>query len=373
LCRDEEEPMRIAGFDLRLVTIPYAEPVEWAKVTERELRFLVLRLQTDEGLYGLAEVKTNPTWSGHSLAMTAQALREIYEPLLVGLDPLASEQVWAAIDRIPGWSPPKVLLDVALTDLASRQAGLPLWKFLGGWTDEVAVSGLLTRGPYERRLEEAQGLIERFGLRAFKVKIGKDPAADVEFVRQLRAGLGPDVLLRVDANSTYTPRQALRVAEALAELDVTLFEDPCPLGAAATRAEVFQRSAVPVLVDAEVTSLAAARQLIAEGARAMSIKVRRMGYRWGERIRQLGEDEAITTAVGLTTEGSLGALMSLHFHGAYRIFQATPSEELWFATLADDVVDERPLVRDGKVKLPARPGLGAELDPAALERLSVAV
>jgi L-alanine-DL-glutamate epimerase-like enolase superfamily enzyme len=305
--------------------------------------------------------------------MTAQALREIYEPLLVGLDPLASERVWAEIERIPGWSPAKVLLDVALTDLAARQAGLPLWKHLGGWTDEVAVSGLLTRGPYERRLAEAEEAIGRFGLRAFKVKIGKDPDGDVAFVRRLREGLGSRVLLRVDANSTYTPRQALRVAEALAELDVTLFEDPCPLGSAATRAELFRRSAVPVLVDSEVTSLEAVRQLVAEGAPAISVKVRRMGYRWGERIRQLCEDEAVTTVVGLTTEGSLGALMSLHFHGAHRHLQPIPSEELWFATLPDDIVVERPTIRDGRVKLPEGPGLGLELDPAALKRLSVAV
>src|SRR5438132_498484 len=127
--------MRITQFELRVLELPYKAPVRWRSVAESSGQYLLLRICTDEGAFGIAEVTDKPTWSGSTPRLTAQALRDIYEPLLTGIDPLAPERVWDALSRIGEWNSAKTAIDVALTDLAARCAGLPMWKFLGGWTD----------------------------------------------------------------------------------------------------------------------------------------------------------------------------------------------------------------------------------------------
>lgn len=362
--------MLITKLDLRLVRLPYKEPIHWASSSESAAECLLLTLHTDDGLYGMAEVSDKPTWTGATVHATAQVLHEIYEPLLIGQNPLATERIWVVLDKIPGWGSAKTLIDVALTDLAARHAGLPLWMYLGGWTDEVPVSWLATRGPYEQRLAEIRGAIERHGFTALKVKIGTDPEGDVAFLRRLREGLGASIAIAVDANSSYSPRQAVRVGEALAELDVSLYEDPCPLPLGERTSDILRRSPVPILVDKLAGSLEQAKALVSAGAAAVALKLPRTGYRWSERIRQVCEEAGVQTAVGLSTESGLGSLMALHLHGAHKHFQSIPAENSFFLHMQDDILTEPLTIKQGKVRLPSGPGLGVELDERVLERLS---
>ncbi len=362
--------MKITRFDLRLVRVPYRAPIDWASVSEDAGEYLLLRVCTDEGLSGLAEAADKPTWSGSTARLTAHTLRELYEPLVVGKDPLAPERIWAALDRVGGWTTAKSLLDVALADLAARHAGLPLWKHLGGWTDTTQVAWLVPRGPADRRLAETEQAVAQHGFTALKVKIGTDPAADVRLVRRLHETFGAGMHLAVDANSGYTRHEALKVAAGLAEHDVVLFEDPCPLPPGPLTTELLRQFPVPILVDKQARGFPQVQALVAAGAPAVAIKLTRTGYRWAERTRQLCEDAGVLVAVGLNAETGLGSLMSLHFHAAHRHLQEVPSENSFFLLLREDVLAEPLRIVGGRITLPSAPGLGAELDERALERLS---
>ena len=137
--------MKITRFDIRLVSIPLPEVVRWSNVSEAANELLTLRIETDDGVFGLAQKKIHPVWAGMTSRMVAQELNEVYGPMLRGLDPLRTEQIWAQIDRVVGWSATKALLDIALHDVAARAAGLPMWKYLGGWNNEVEVFGFNSR------------------------------------------------------------------------------------------------------------------------------------------------------------------------------------------------------------------------------------
>jgi L-alanine-DL-glutamate epimerase-like enolase superfamily enzyme len=362
--------MKITHFDLRLVRLPYRAPIDWQSVSEDHGEYLLLRVCTDDGLYGLAETADKPTWSGTTSQLTARALREMYEPLVVGKDPLAPERIWTAVDRIPGWTTAKSVLDVALRDLAARHAGLPLWKHLGGWTDSVPVAWLVPRGPADRRLAETEAAIAEYGFTALKVKIGTDPQGDVRLVRRLRETFGPDLEIAVDANSSYTRDQAPRVAQGLAEQDVTLFEDPCPLPPGRLTTELLRHFPVPILVDKQARGFPQVQALVAAGAPALAVKLTRTGYRWAERTLQLCEEAGVLVAVGINAETGLGSLMSLHFHGAHRHLQRVPAENSFFLQLREDVLAEPLRVVGGRITLPSGPGLGGELDERVLERYS---
>lgn len=361
--------MEIAGFDIRLIVSPLAREVAWAGgVSETANEMLTLRIETDGGLFGLAQKKIHPAWSGMSLAMAARELREVLLPLLKGMDPLRPECIWAKIDALSGWSPARVLIDIALTDLAARAAGLPVWKYLGGWSDTVELLGFNARGESKARLATIAAEIERFGYRGYKIKIGTDADKDIGFLRMVRAEF-PGLRIRVDANSGYDLETALRVSRHLADLGVEDFEDPCLLTGKSVRRALQRKSAVPVVVDNIIDSVRAAREVLEEGTLRMALKVSRLGYRRATEIVSHCRAFGCRVIAGSMTESTLGALGAMHFHAAHRDFAWSPSEESYFATLAQDAFP-MPRIVGGKVVLGDQPGLAPDWDREALARLT---
>lgn len=117
--------------------------------------------------------------------------------------------------------------DAALHDLLGRLLDAPTATILGRRRDDIPVyrsGGFTSYGP-ERPREQLSGWASE-GLPAVKIKIGREPAADLDRVRTARDAIGPDVALFVDANGVYSRKQALARAHEMAELGVVWFEEP---------------------------------------------------------------------------------------------------------------------------------------------------
>ena len=122
-------------------------------------------------------------------------------------------------------------IDQALWDLAAQQAGLPLYRYLGGSDPRVRAyaSGLdfhLSDAHYVEFFAQARAL----GFEAFKIKIGHpDLAWDLHRLRLLKEAVGPHPIIMVDANEAWTPKQAIRALHAYKDAghDILWIEDPC--------------------------------------------------------------------------------------------------------------------------------------------------
>jgi L-alanine-DL-glutamate epimerase-like enolase superfamily enzyme len=117
--------------------------------------------------------------------------------------------------------------DVALWDLKAKLLGLSLATLLGPVRREVPLYG--SGGFCSYTLTELAAQLEGWahaGIPRVKMKVGRDPGADLERVRVARRAIGPDTELYVDANGAFSPKQALLVAERYAEDDVRWFEEP---------------------------------------------------------------------------------------------------------------------------------------------------
>ena len=122
-------------------------------------------------------------------------------------------------------------IDQALWDLASQQAGLPLYRYLGGTDPRVRAyaSGLdfhLSDRHYVQFFAKAKAL----GFDAFKIKIGHpDLAWDLKRLKLLKEAVGNDCTIMVDANEAWTPKQAIRALHAYHDAghDILWIEDPC--------------------------------------------------------------------------------------------------------------------------------------------------
>jgi L-alanine-DL-glutamate epimerase-like enolase superfamily enzyme len=118
-------------------------------------------------------------------------------------------------------------VDIALWDLKARLLDLPLVSLIGATRDAITVygSGGFTSYPLERLAGQLSGWTAA-GIGAVKMKIGRDPSADLARVRAARQAIGPRPALFVDANGAYDRTLALAQAERFREQDVTWFEEP---------------------------------------------------------------------------------------------------------------------------------------------------
>lgn len=363
--------MRIARLETHVVYVPYASPITWASRVSEGDTFVLLRIVTDEGLDGWAEALANPQWSGVVADDMVRHLAEVYEPLLVGADPLWTERLLAELARVPARGSSRSLVELALCDLQARSAGVPCWKYLGGWTDRVPVSWLLNRGPVEQMLEETGAAMEGYGFTAIKVKVGTDARADVAALGLLRDAVGPETLLWVDANSGYGFDDALWAAQGFAEVGVRLFEDPCPLDLSEQTVRLLEGSPVPVMVDRRVNSAMSALDYLRLGASALNLKVGSTGYRESRRIISIADAHDVPCVIGVGSETDVSSLASLHFRAAMPELAAFPAENIFFMKLAGTLLDEPPRVQDGFVQLSDKPGLGTAPSEAALRRFRV--
>jgi len=118
-------------------------------------------------------------------------------------------------------------VDSALWDLKAKLLDLSLVSLLGAAQPSIEVygSGGFTSYSIEQLQKQLGGWVEQ-GIKAVKMKIGRDPDKDVARVKAAREAIGPDAGLYVDANGAYSRKQALSMAEKFTEFDVSWFEEP---------------------------------------------------------------------------------------------------------------------------------------------------
>lgn len=122
-------------------------------------------------------------------------------------------------------------IDIALWDLKAKEAGLPLWKLLGGSAakrvEAYNTDGGWLNWPLETVVSDCRRQVEVQGFSAVKIKVGgADPREDLRRIEALRSALGPGVRIMADANGRWNLPQAIQTAGRLADFDITWIEEP---------------------------------------------------------------------------------------------------------------------------------------------------
>ncbi len=214
---------------------------------------------------------------------------------------------------------------------------------------------------------EAATMVERHGFRTLKVKGGQGLDVDRSGMREIRAAVGDNVRLYVDANGAYAPDQALAYACAMAAAGAVMVEDPCALAPDAAFRKLQQDCEVPILVDFGCASLRDAALFMAQGTRALSVKPGRFGLSHALAMAALARQASATPVVGLMGESVLGTLAGLQFAAAMP--QPTlPAELTWYLAMIEQVTTITPRIVDGAIDLPDTASVAALVDWRAVER-----
>jgi L-alanine-DL-glutamate epimerase-like enolase superfamily enzyme len=238
--------------------------------TIREFDLVTVRLRGADGGQGVGYTYTVGTGGAAVHALVARDLT----PLLTGRDPGRIEQLWQAMWwalHYGGRGGAQALaisaVDIALWDLRARRQDTPLWRLLGGFDPRVPcyAGGIDLDFSLDALLRQTDDNLAR-GFRAIKMKVGR-PALndDVERVRAMRAHLGPDFPLMVDANMRWSVDDAIRAARALRELDPVWLEEPTIPDDVAGHVRIVREGGLPVAAGENLHTLYEFRQLIAAG------------------------------------------------------------------------------------------------------------
>jgi L-alanine-DL-glutamate epimerase-like enolase superfamily enzyme len=372
-----------------VVRVPERTDFRWLSLSRPLGEFVLARVHAG-GAVGWGEVVGLRDWGdvdgrrhGETPSTITAIVHEELAPGLLGRE-VGLGELAARLDGLVVGNPyAKALVDIALHDLVGRACDVPVHTLLGGRArTSVPVAHMLGIMPVDEALAEARTAAED-GIRALQVKGGADVARDVALIAALREEHGPDMWLRLDANTGYRGRTDARHAlDALAAAGADLVEQP--LFGAAALAEARARSPVPIMADEACWTPGDALDLVARRAvDALSVYVGKAGG-----LARAREICAIARAAGLphdlngALELGIGNAANLH------LAVASPAELLpcvvpvnapagAFSTVTagryfeDDVVTAPWRLEDGRLAAPDGPGLGVDVDVEKVEHYCI--
>ncbi|MGH8635615.1 MAG: mandelate racemase/muconate lactonizing enzyme family protein [Burkholderiales bacterium] len=355
--------MKLERWSLHFYRLRYAHEVVWANAREDAGLFALLEIEAD-GATGIAEGTLKDTWSGASPGSLKAAFEDFLMPRLRGVELTDEKVVARAFAGIPENRLAKGMIESACWTLRAAAAGEPLWRLWdAGRARELAWT--VTRQKPVQMAAEAAEVCTRHGFQVLKVKGGQGADVDLRALAEIRAAVGDDVELYVDANGAYERAEAIEYVRALAAAGVTVAEDPCPLQPDAHFAALQRDSPIPILVDRSCASQEDAALYLERGAQALSTKPGRVGLAETRAIAAMALPRGVRTAVGLYAESALGTLINLQQPGSMA------AEQAFYLTMTEQVCTQVPEIQGGRIELPDTADLSQRVDWTRLKRLAL--
>ena len=325
----------------------------------------IVEIETDTGERGLGEVCPLGPFYLPAFAAGARAGIGELAPHLIGCSATDIGTVQKTMDAaLLGHPYVKSAIDMACWDLLGKETGKPLWALLGGKFGESVelYRAISQRSPEE--MAENVALYREQGYRKFQLKVGSDPDDDIARIRSVMSILDPGEILVADANTGWLAPDAIRVGNAVSDLDVFI-EQPCESYQKCR--SVRENISLPFILDESIDSLD--MLLRAYNDRAMDIinlKISKVGGL--SRARQI-RDVCVSLGIPMTIEDSWGG--DIVTAAIAHLAQSTPAEFRFSSTdficyLSVANASGAPSGEKGLMKASDRPGLGVTLRKEAV-------
>jgi L-alanine-DL-glutamate epimerase-like enolase superfamily enzyme len=320
----------------------------------------VVRLATEDGVEGFGYASATPHMG--SIQDTLAAELALFRPLVIGRDPCDIEAILTALDRAMHGAPQsKAAIDCALYDLVARALDVPLNVLFGGKVrEQLPILRILAIKTPPEMAAAAQKLVDK-GYRYLKIKVHGDVDEDVARVAAIRRQVGDDVHLTIDANQSYTTKDAIAALNRMAEHRIDLVEQPVSADDFEGLALVTRTVPVTVEADEAAGSLRDIFALVSQRAvDAVSLKIPKLGgLRNTLAAARLCEAAHIKYRLGAAVGSRILSAQALHLACALPgVNYACELGE--FDRLLDDPFEGLE-VENGVLHLPQGPGSGVRL------------
>jgi L-alanine-DL-glutamate epimerase-like enolase superfamily enzyme len=319
----------------------------------------IVRVETDDGLVGHGEVcPLGPFYLPAYAEGVRAGLREL-GPHVLGEDPRELAKLNRRMDAaLKGHPYVKTGIDIACWDILGQAAGLPVCELLGGrYGDDVH----LYRAISQESPDEMAAKVGRYraeGYRRFQLKVGGDPDVDIERIRAVAAKLQPGDRLVADANTGWVQHEAIRVANAVRDIDVYI-EQPCLTyeECLAVRRQIPH----PFVLDENIDDINVLMRAKADLATdVVNLKISKLG---GLTKTRQARDLCVSMGIAMTLEDSWGG--DIATAAIAHLAQSTPTEFLFTTTDFNSYVTVStaagaPQRVNGRMAASTQPGLGIQ-------------
>lgn len=330
--------------------------------------YVVARIQTDEGIEGLGYTQLV---GGNGASSVRAYLQDNLVPLLIGEDPLQIGRLWHTMydaDRgirkkgIPMYA--LSAIDIGLWDILGKSVERPLWQLWGGVTDRVPVygGGGFLSYTIDDLVKEAQATFA-IGARHYKMKVGlPDVMENARRVAAVRKAIGDAPKLLVDVNQRLDVHTNVRLGKLIEPHDIFWYEEPVYADNIGQCAEVARRINIPVATGENEYTRYGFRDLVEQKAAAILNPdiMRCGGFSELLKISHLAAAYDIGIAPHLAPELAIHVLATIP--NALLLEWSISRTPIW---------REEPVLVDGHMRVPTRPGHGMEFSEEALARFLV--
>lgn len=351
--------MRITRIDIFRLSIPMV-PFTIATGTMNYAQNMFIRIHTDEGLTGVGECSAFPMIVGETQD-TCMAVAQDFARIWTGKDPLDIAERMAELDQaIARNYTAKSAFDIALYDIAARNAGLPLYAFLGGENRPVETDITIGIGTRDEMAAQAREFVAA-GARKLKVKLGKNAQEDVQRIRSIRETIGQSATIRIDANQGYSFDEAKYVLSRLEDYGVEFCEQPMRAWDDALLPELKRVSPIKIMADESVYTWRDARRLCEAGAcDYINIKFAKSGGIYGaQQIVDIAKAYAVPCMLGGMLESRIALSAKVHFALANPHIIFHDLDTCLLGHLSDPC-EGGVEIRNFQLYVPESPGIGAE-------------
>lgn len=366
--------LTIQQIELYKFSIPLKEPFITSLGTDTAAENVLVKIITNKGITGFGECSPYMPINGESQD-TCFIVGQYFAKALKGKDPLQIEDCINLMDKIIyGNSSIKSAFDIALYDIASQHAKVPLYKFLGGENNKTIITDYTVSIGDPLTMAAAAVKIKEQGYPAIKIKLGKDGKTDVERVKAIRKAVGDEIPLRIDANQGWKVKEAIETLKALAVFDIQHCEEPIARWKFMKLRKVKNNSPIPIMADESCGDDHDAERLIELNAcDYFNIKLGKSGGIFKAlKIVKLAEAAGIHLQVGAMIESRLAMTAFAHFALSSPLIEHFDFDTaLMFSE--DPVTGGIIYEKNGVVKVPEAIGLGAIIDESWLKKMQKTV
>ncbi|WP_425563477.1 mandelate racemase/muconate lactonizing enzyme family protein [Mucilaginibacter defluvii] len=367
--------MNINSIDIYRFSIPM-EPFAIATGTMDYAQNVFIRVHTNAGFYGVGECSAFPMIVGETQDTCLVMARE-FARLWIGQDALDIEARMQQLHSFTaGNTTIKSAFDMALYDIAAKNSGLPLYKYLGGAVRDIETDITIGIGAPETMAEKAAHF-KATGATILKVKLGRNAHTDVERIKQIRNAVGDGMRIRVDANQGWSFDDAVHALTNIAPYNIEFCEQPMRTWHDDRLPELMALTPVKIMADESVYNHHDARRQIESGScRYINIKFSKSGGMLeAKKIHDTAAERNIPCMMGGMLESRIGLSAKLHFAYASSNIKFYDMDTCMLGHLTDPCVGG--VKYDGYfLSIDDTPGIGADANESFLadcERFVVGV
>lgn len=315
--------MKITSVRLGRISVPLRTPFKTALRSVGSVEDVIVEIRTDCGAVGYGEAPPTGAITGDTTGGIIGAIQDHIAKTIIGRDVDELEPLLQSVQKcIVGNSSAKAAVDMALWDLYGQLYNIPVYKLLGGGRKQIVTDITISVNDPDTMVSDSLKAVAR-GYGCLKMKVGVNPELDVARLSAVRNAVGKDIVIRIDANQAWTPKQAVKILNKMQELglDIELVEQPVSAHDFAGLKYVTERSYVPVLADEAVFSPENAMTILQMGAADLiNIKLMKCGGIYNAlKIASAAEVFGVECMIGCMLEAKISVNAAVHLACAKNI------------------------------------------------------